>query len=415
MKYCKDENCNIRPCYNFEDETSPIYCKSHKKENMIDVKSKKCLEENCTTRPCYNFEGEKTAIYCKTHKKENMVDIKSKRCKEENCTTRPSYNYEGETLPLYCNTHKRANMINIMCERCTEEDCKIRPSYNFEGEKTAIYCKTHRKENMIDIRSKRCKEENCKKGPSYNFEGETIPMYCKEHKKDAMVDVGSKQCSEEACTTYPSYNVEGETIPIYCKKHKQYDMVDVKTKKCKVCNITAANLKYKQLCFRCFMFMYPDEKVSRNYKIKEKHMTDFIQQEFQNETLTFDKQVDGGCSRRRPDCYIDKYTHVIIIECDEIQHTDYEQSCEDRRTMQLFQDFGSRPMVFVRFNPDAYYDDNKKVKSCFNIHKTLGIQILNKKSNWNDRLEKLKETINKWLVNIPEKELTTEFLFFDKK
>jgi len=63
--------------------------------------------------------------------------------------------------------------------------------------------------------------------------------------------------------------------------------------------------------------------------------------------MIFDKQT-GGCSKMRPDVFIDKFTHVVIIECDENQHKD--TSCENKRTMELFQDFGNRPIVFIRFN-----------------------------------------------------------------
>lgn len=32
---------------------------------------------------------------------------------------------------------------------------------------------------------------------------------------------------------------------------------------------------------------------------------------------------------------------------------------------------------------------------------------------WNNRLELLKHTINKWLIDIPEKEVTNEYLYYD--
>ena len=72
------------------------------------------------------------------------------------------------------------------------------------------------------------------------------------------------------------------------------------------CNILPSNLKYKGYCLRCFIHLFPNEKISRNYKVKENHMTEFIKEEFKNEELVFDKQVNGGCSLRRPDVYIDK-------------------------------------------------------------------------------------------------------------
>lgn len=52
-----------------------------------------CKEINCNKRASYNYEGEKKYMYCKEHKKENMINIAEKRiCKEFNCNKRASYN-----------------------------------------------------------------------------------------------------------------------------------------------------------------------------------------------------------------------------------------------------------------------------------------------------------------------------------
>ena len=140
-------------------------------------------------------------------------------------------------------------------------------------------------------------------------------------------------------------------------------------------------------------------------------MTDFIKEQFIDQVITFDKQT-GGCSKRRPDVYIDKYTHVVIIECAENQHK--ETSCENKRTMELFQDFGNRPIVFIRFNPDSYTnEENKKVLSSFKMHKTLDVPMIREQKEWLSRLNVLKETISYWLKEIPEKEVTNEYLFYD--
>ena len=45
-KYCMHENCTISPSYNLPTEKTPIYCKKHIKENMIDVRSKRCIYED---------------------------------------------------------------------------------------------------------------------------------------------------------------------------------------------------------------------------------------------------------------------------------------------------------------------------------------------------------------------------------
>jgi hypothetical protein len=58
-------------------------------------------------------------------------------------------------------------------------------------------------------------------------------------------------------------------------------------------------------------------------------------------------------------------------------------------------------------------DENKKVLSSFKNHKTLFVPIIRVKKEWNNRLNTLKETIVKWLTEIPESEITYEYLFYD--
>jgi hypothetical protein len=228
---------------------------------------------------------------------------------------------------------------------------------------------------MVDIKHKKCEEENCNIQPSYNLPNEKIGMYCYTHKKENMIDVINKRCLEESCDTIVTYK------------------------------------KFKGFCLRCFINKFPDEKISRNYKVKETHMVDFIKEQFKEQTMTFDKQT-GGCSKRRPDVYIDKFTHVIITECDENQHKDY--SCENKRIMELFQDFGNRPIVFIRFNPDNYInEDGKKILSSFKYHKSFDVPMIRNPKEWANRLNLLKETIEKYLVEIPSKEITYEYLLYD--
>ena len=52
---------------------------------MIIVINKRCLENNCNKTPIYNFENEKEALYCSEHKKNDMVNVITKKCKEQEC------------------------------------------------------------------------------------------------------------------------------------------------------------------------------------------------------------------------------------------------------------------------------------------------------------------------------------------
>ena len=98
------------------------------------------------------------------------------------------------------------------------------------------------------------------------------------------------------------------------------------------------------------------------------------------------------------------------IKCDENQHLNYESICENKRNMELFQDFGNRPIVFIRFNPDSYTINDKKIQSSFKYHKKLDVPIIKDKKEWINRLLTLKNTLNFWINNIPEKEITNEYL-----
>jgi len=125
--------------------------------------------------------------------------------------------------------------------------------------------------------------------------------------------------------------------------------------------------------------------------------------------MDFDKRIDLGCSLRRPDIRIECFTHTIIIECDENKHQGY--SCENKRTMEIFQDLGNRPIVFLRFNPDQYKDDNGIIiDGCFK--KTTLISNSLQTKEWTRRITILKERLDYHYKNVPTKEITIEHLFY---
>ena len=47
---------------------------------MVNVKHQTCIHEGCKIRPTYNVEGKTNGVYCTSHKKEGMLDVKTKRC-----------------------------------------------------------------------------------------------------------------------------------------------------------------------------------------------------------------------------------------------------------------------------------------------------------------------------------------------
>ena len=377
-----------------------------------------CRYPNCKITPNYNIEGETKALYCSTHKEDGMVDVRHSRCIQTGCNVIPKYNMKGQTKGVYCFTHKLHGMVDVVNKKCIHSDCEKQPTYNIEGVKKALYCFTHKLDGMIDVVNKKCIREGCKTRPSFNIEGETKGVYCSTHKEDGMVDVRHSRCLHKRCKTRANYNIEGETKGVYCSTHKLDGMVDVENKTCKtyLC-YTVVSEKYDGYCLFCYINIFPDKPVSRNYKTKEFAVVEFVKTSYLDSTWIADKSISDGCSRRRPDLLLDLGYQIIIIEIDENQHVDYDCSCENKRIMELSQDLGHRPIIFIRFNPDDYREGENRITSCWGINKK-GICVVkkSKKEEWNDRLQALKNQVNYWIHpdNKTNKTIETIQLFYDK-
>jgi hypothetical protein len=273
---------------------------------------------------------------------------------------------------------------------------------------------------MVDIIHKTCIHPNCKTQPNYNYQDEKVAKYCSEHKLENMINVIHKTCIHLNCKTQPNYNYQDEKVAKYCSTHKLENMIDIVSKRCKskFCNIFVKN-KNDGYCLPCYIHLFPDKPIARNYKTKEKNVTDFITINFQNLNWISDKKINDGCSKRRPDLLLDLGYQIIIVEIDENQHIDYDCSCENKRIMELSQDVGHRPIIFIRFNPDDYKNvNNENITSCFGLDNRSGVLIVkkSKQKEWNERLNVLKNVIEYWIdiENKTDKMIEIIQLFYDK-
>ena len=423
-KECLNKDCNIQAVFNYKNYLSinhitcrkNIYCSKHKLNSMVDIISKKCIV--CYKKqPVFNYKGEKFALYCGDCKLNGMVDIKSKKC--INCKIKhPAFNYKNEKKVLYCGDCKLTDMIDITNKKCIICNNK-RPNFNYKDEKFALYCGDCKLENMIDIKHKKCIICNIKQ-PSCNYKNEKTTLYCGDCKLENMIEIKSKKCID--CNIkHPSYNYETELKSLYCKDCKLEDMIDIKNKKCKVndCNTQVRNKQFKGYCLRCFIYNHPESKIIRDYGTREAKVTEFIKEEFSNLNITYNKQIQGGCSDHRPDIFIDCLTHSVIVEVDEHQHKrgdSYSTRCEIRRVNELFTSLADRPIIFIRFNPDDYEKDGRNISSCWGLDKK-GLCVIkkSKQNEWKERLNVLEYHINYWInsENVTTKTIETIPLFYD--
>ncbi len=281
-----------------------------------------------------------------------------------------------------------------------------------------------------DKRKNRCKDcggsqicehdkirECCKDcGGSKICEHNKIKTHCKEcggsqicehsrHKNRCKDCGGSQLCKHDIRKEYCK-ECGGSSICEHGKRRTRCKKCDGRELcKSSFCD-TSGNPKYQMYCLHCFIHIFPNEKISRNYKVKEKHVVDKVFEKFPNFTWFHDKRIQDGCSLRRPDLFLDYGTHVLMIEIDEQKHKSYDCSCINRRTMELSLDINHKPCIIIRFNPDEYINENgNKIKSPWRTSVKDGRLSIMKtqEKEWNDRINNLLNVIDYWIKNPTDK------------
>lgn len=82
--------------------------------------------------------------------------------------------------------------------------------------------------------------------------------------------------------------------------------------------------------------------------------------------------------------------------------------------MQISQDTGHRPIIFIRFNPDSYILNGNNITSCWKINK-MGICVIKKTKyyEWCMRLQSLCNQIQYWLDNTTDKMINIIHLYYN--
>ena len=366
------------------------FCSKHKLNNMIDIRHKRCIEPNCLIQPVFNVITESEGIYCKEHAKLGMIDVKSKRCLEKNCTTRPCFNNINETIGIYCKDHAKPGMINVTANKCIEKDCDIQCNFNYPNEKTGLYCKTHAKPGMCDVKHEFCLVDNCPSRVNYGYCNQSA-THCASHKLPFMITKPKRTCignEQEKCKDVAIY---GTKHPLHCGDHKTESEICWLVKPCTKCGRTNELLDKDGLCFFICSLEKLDLARKNHEKVKESTMILYLRNNIKLDNniieLSCDKIINKKCNLYRPDLPYDCGSHILVIECDENQHKNYNwESCtnnkslehaEEKRMYEIMIAFEGKPVIFLRYNPDSF-----SVKG-----------VTNKKYTVNKRLEILKKWV----------------------
>jgi hypothetical protein len=383
--------CNLtRPNYNHPGTLDATHCGKCKKEGMIDINSKRCIVCNLT-RPNYNHPGKLDATHCKKCKEDGMVNVKDKKCIVCNLK-QPCFNYPGKKNPTHCGDCKLNGMTNVSkkCIVCN----MVRARFNYPGQKKKTHCGKCKKKGMINLASKRCEVEDCDIHASFGFLFRT-QRWCSKHKKKGsvirtMINPKCELCGERAF----NLNSKKDSQPKRCEQHKEKEDINISEKPCTKCGLKFFLREDTDVCDSCYNWFY-----SKTRKKKQEIVRDFLSVSGMFKYLIgYDQRVENGFSNRMPDFVFKFPLFNLIVEVDENQHKSYPCECEASRMVELHGDFKGEPVVFIRYNPDAFKDHQKKEG----------------KVTDNQRLKKLLEVMN-GLLNRKEwnSSLTVYYLFYD--
>lgn len=353
----------------------------------------------------------------------------NRTCMYGGCPKRASFGSVTDSKPKYCKHHKEPSMSSHDPRHCASSGCRTRPNYSLPSERLPTHCIKHKTNDMVSKDNRRCRsEKGCSHRARFAPVGQVKPLYCLSHKGPSMINVTRQVCEHPGCNKYPCYGTPDTDKGVgylrkrmtHCVHHHLPGMVNVKQKICKgeLCTAYAHNPKEtKGLCSRCYVYMFPAANKSRRFKTKETATCEFLKQKLPQTEFLRDQIVSGGCSKYRPDILCDLVTHVLIIEIDENQHDAYDQACENKRLVTLWGDLAHRPLVLIRFNPDAYMPEGstQRVTSCFRHNSASGLPFVpaSKKEEWSKRLDDLYGAVRNAMQKVPDRSITVQYLFYD--
>jgi hypothetical protein len=390
LKHKSCELCDERAHWGLPNK-SKTRCGNHKTSEMVREKYKECMSPGCETTPIFGNEfGFPT--HCDLHKDSSMFDVVNKKCIVEKCPTRPTFNYKG-LKPEYCEEHKKKNMVNVNDKLCEEKECITRASFGLEVKKPT-HCLVHKTSSMYNVISKSC--EICKiHQPVYGKPG-TILTHCVGCRLPGMIRRSKTKCKSKSCGQPAIYGSKGTAN--HCEIHKKSDEINYVERPCSKCGLSMI-LDKEDICEFCNPDMFKNARLE-----KQTNLLNYLDKNTISDKILFISTdcilEKGQCGNERPDRVYELYDKIIIVECDEHQHKDRPCSCEQTRMINISQNFGGKPVYFIRFNPDDYKTGNGK-------------DMVDIKNRYKYITSLIKDFIIGSQENIPKTLLSVCYLYFD--
>jgi hypothetical protein len=365
IKKCEFENCTNKAAYRKIGTKLKKFCRTHGNIPGYERYYRKCDIDGCVERGTY-ISSDNGAIICSKHRKDDDEPKNKPYCKSPNCKTHGTFgDPNDEKRKLYCKQHKQNNHIRLKGPKCCFENCSISPSF-MEKSTELLFCKLHSENKQVTVlRSRKCINDLCDEVALYGILG-SKPVRCKKHIIENDRYRPTKQCNSVACKELATHGLTIYSLS-HCAAHATDNEIDLVQKKCIKCNLIDI-VDQNGICK-----YHDDTAIKRNYLQKQLRIKYIIDYESKYKIHSYDKIIDSKCNKKRPDIVIDAGTHFIVIEIDEMQHSNksYTPECEEKRYVEILQALGL-PAIFIRYNPDKYKPiDEQKMLTNINREKLL--------------------------------------------
>jgi hypothetical protein len=140
-----------------------------------------------------------------------------------------------------------------------------------------------------------------------------------------------------------------------------------------------------------------DTTRKRRTRVRENQVANFLRDRGLPWSAWNKQLAETGCGAYRPDFCYERPTHVVIVECDENQHAQPGYSCDNKRMLDIFSAYGGTPVVFIRWNPDAFTLQGARARRSVPA-----------------RLHALERQLRAALAVVPERALSIHRMFYDR-
>jgi hypothetical protein len=159
-----------------------------------------------------------------------------------------------------------------------------------------------------------------------------------------------RRCRRKDCVAIAEYGIQ---TPLHCENHQTKHDICLIERECTRCK--RIDRVRDGLCIN-FCRNDDDDKRYRQYqKVREKRVIQILTANYRTPTKVGERcqSTCAGRHAEEKEIEYDWGTHKVFVEVDENQHRSYCAEGEIKRMINIHDDEGGVPILFIRYNPDA--------------------------------------------------------------